>query len=885
MVNNISVTLSPYLSQAMKNLRQVPAPATTIRTTFDDGTVEKLSHPNVNPSYTLSALKKKLLLKKYIQPNRTSSQTSLNGESKLDEITADINESIASKKYPYSANGNLKDGSTTESPIISPEPMKKPDNRREWHVEDSSTQISTSPIDLPSNNHIFNVGNSNKKQSSLQRNFNSFHSPLKFSKVPRPFSVSAIDSLQKPSMAGSTSIATSYRKPNTSPAEVTHQVHPAGTTLPLVLPTDFFNAAPIRRYIPIQRANHEFKTDRIHTAATSFANANSPGASSGSTEKKIAASESSVGAGYSAPHANVIAATKVPVVATNDRQNPDHYIITENPTAWKTVATTNTAMTYSPSQSSASHILQDIAPRREHILQDIAPKTKFMSGIVYDGSNNDKSDLNENPGIALYNKFAGLYSIPTTDVLHRPKAASQNYENFKQPSLPVQQASALPYASVKPIPLKSISPELLSPRSIVTAKPLAPYYDSSFLLSRHAGELNRGKSDKEDDETNVRSLAEETDEIKADVANVKSALQNYLTQINHGAYEIRDGAKATPVVAHETRETLNEQQRKQDRDEDPYYQRSHGYERQDKYRERHNDSGDKDSRSENARDEDDEEDVDEREGKYVNTRGNKEAGDDRDSDYQYDQYKYDDSEEKQTKKQRYGTERYDNERPHDKYNRDVGVNRKLTDGSRYYDREKSEDDEKYRDGRYKQQASVLDNSYNGKSRRDREHKEHEDESASEDKSVVRYSKDLRSDGQREKYKENSNNNSDKRKYYNHLSNPRTDSQSREQYKYEEYDETNPKHVREEYQHQRHIKGHHHDPTYEDNEGKNHGDKGERDHVHGETQEHVHKHKKHHDENKHGEDHKFETGEGGEHEEEHHGHKGEKGDKVSCSTNT
>lgn len=863
--SNVGVTtLSPYMIQVMKNLRQVPA--ATIRTAADDGAEKKKpSLPsNARPSYTASALKKKqLLLKKYTQPSRTTAPSE-DEESRLDEAAAGIGESTTSpEEHPRvgtspSGKPRQKNGPSTVEPSasVSPHPTKKSGNRREWHVGGSTVQVSSpSPLGPRPNNRVSHADGSSKKQPSLPSALNSLHLPsLKYSKVPRPFSKSALEPPRLLNVAGTTNIATSYRQP--SPTDVAHQVvHPAHTVLPLVLPTDLFSAPPARRYVPIKRANREFKgSTGIHTAATSLANADSPGTSPKGKETAVASGSP----GRSALYA--VGATNSPAVATN-KPRSDLYVIAENPTERRIATTTRT---YTPGQPTAPLILQ----RRLEQPQDIA----LTAGLAYDALGKS----NANPGVALYNKFAGLYSVPTVDVanvLHVSKAIAQEYENFKQPPA----ASALPHVTLKPVPLKPIPPALLRPVAPV-AKPLAPYYDGSLLLAQHADGREIGKGDVENGGANGRSHAED----EGDGTEDKGALGSYRTQVNHGAYETREGARATPAAAHETRETPG----KQPRVEGPDPERSRV---RDKYRERHDESDGKDggSDSETVRDgedEDDEEDVDEtREDEYVKYRRNKDENEDRGDRYQYGQYKHGDSEEEAGKRQRHDTDRYDDERTSSrgKYDRDVGANRKLTGGSGYSDREESADDDEYLGG-YEQQESARDARYDEKSRRHRGGHE-EDASATEDESAARRSEDQGAHGQRDRHQKKRKDNADRREYlYGYLSGPRaTDPHRREELKREEFGETKPKHVREEYQHRQHrVKDHRRDPKREDDGSKNLGGEEERDHVHGETQEHAHKHEEHHDDKKHGGDHKYEAGEGGEHEKEHHAHEGEKGDKVS-----
>ncbi|XP_025159852.1 uncharacterized protein LOC105186978 isoform X1 [Harpegnathos saltator] len=819
---NAGVSLTSYLSQSMKNLRRIPTAEVTTRTLVAGGETDRPSlSATIDSPHTLSASKKKkLLLQKYMQPN-ISPRVPLQAESRFDEGTADITESSKEHLHAATWKPKLKNGSSTESPSsIAVDLPENPGNRRGWNAEASFSQVSPSPFVQPSTNHVFN---SNKKQLGLQSNFNSLHSPLKHSKVPRPFSITVTEAAQLLNAADPTTKIATYRKSSSSPAAASsHQaVQPTSIALPLILPTDLFSMPPARRYVPIKRANRDFNPpDGFHVAATALFT-NSPATSS------------------PAPYAAVIGATKSPaVVSANSRQSPGYYVITEKPTERRTVAATTTIF---PAQSPAPtvHILQ----RRLEPSQDVTPKTNLASELVYDGG---QSEPNSKPGDALYNKFADLYSnTPNADVanvLHvqRPKAVAQDYGNFKQPALPVQ-ASSLPYVTLRP--LKPVSPAL--------TRPIAPYYDSSLLLPQRAtgGQLGEGNVG-----TSERSRVEDGDEDEGEGAAIddKSASGSYRSQVNRGVnYEAGEIAKAPSAVAHEVRH-----------DEDPYRPRSRDdEERQDKQpRGLYDDDDDDDDDDDgggagNARDEADAGEA--LEGEHVEEGGRGSEDEDGDGHYRYDKLKYDrdaDEKEQRRKQQRYGASKdYDHQAV------DVGFNRRLTAS--------------------RQQEAARDSRYGKKKRnRDREHEKHEDEgAATEDTSVTRRAKDQRA-RQRAKYQRKWNHNDDNT-YRGHLASPQADSHRQAQYR-QEYQETNPPHVRAEYQQrQGRVKDVYRDPRHENNKSQGHGnEEEEHDHVHGETQEHAHKHEEHHDGKKHGGDHKFEAGEGSEHDAEHHGHKGEKGDK-------
>ncbi|CAL1685388.1 unnamed protein product [Lasius platythorax] len=853
--SNIDATLNPYLSQARKNLIEIYVPEATIRSANHDETQK--SRSDVDSSYASPALrdkKTKKLLKKYLQLNRTVTipRGSSVEESRLNEETADNNES-STQRYFKVPNGKTKPRneslSIESSSNIYSESTEEPERRHEWNVQDSSVQTVSSFIPQSNRNNSYNVFNVNNLNSlNFPSDTNTVQLLSKYDRVPRPFSL-----LRSPD---SPVIELPYRKPSPSPASFNRQQIARSSTsvLPLIVPTEtLFDPSSVRRYVPIKRANH-FKPegDSVNTEA-------SPSTSP--------ADERTTFADYGVSNTDVIGTTRSPLVAVNDQRrksSSDYYTITENP-AEQIVTRTDSARTiHIPSQASTSYTLQ-----QEKDPQAVR-RNGFQPDAVYNIPDDKKSNLNSNAGLALYNKFASLYSANVPNVFNVPKAVTQNYQNFGQPTQSLnavtsQYVSTPSYATSKPI-----SPSLLKIRPIASAKPaFAPYYDSGLLVSQRVEgrELNDNKKNEENVEIN-ESRAADADESNTEAADNENNFENYKAPINHGSYK--------------SHKTSNEQREKEDREEedkeDRHQQPKRNYGYQDKYHEYVKDNkGDKnnDRREKyNVRhkdNEDEEEDADEtQEGEYVSTE---KSEDERNHGhrYQYNKHKYDrdDSQEEERDKQRYDHKKDDKEKNRrDEHDDETDVKHKFVSGNKYFDGPRYSDYETHResDEKYRERHDR---------KKDRD-EDSEDESVAEDKPVARRSKDERARRQREKYEKKQNKDdktTQKPKYYRHRqATPRRDSHH-EEHKREEYGETNPKHVREEYRHPRqHVKD---DDRRRDSEDDN---ERVRDHEHGETQEHAHKHEEHHEKKKDGGDHKFEEGGGAEHEDEHHGHEGEKGHK-------
>jgi len=842
-VNNAEVTLNPYLSQAAKQLRQIYIPEVTIRPATDDG-AEK-SYSEVESSFTLPALnnkKSKKLLKNYLQLNRTATtpQFSSVKELKSDEESAG---NIPSTSARYFKVFNRKKNASLSIPTsnVHISSTEKP----KWNIQDSSIQAVpfTSRLNNSKSNNIINVNN--LKKLNIPSNANDDQSPSRYNIVPRPFSI-----LQLPNSLAATNIDASYKKPSSSPAGFNHQQQiprSSANVLPLVLPTDLFNSPPTRRYFPIKRANHLNLEGNLATIV--------------STEANVPTSPVTEKATPDALYTAIIGTTRSPLVTVNSPQSydsSDYYAITESPTE-RTVTRTNFATTYIPSQTSASFVAQ-----RQKDSQ-IVRKNNFQPKIAtYNSPDNEKSNLNENPGIAHYNKFASLYSVP--NVLNVSKTITQNFKQPVQPSQ--QQVSTLPYATLKPL-----TPTLPKVRPIGSSKS-APYYDSRLFISQDVDRKYKKNSD-ENIETKEQSRVEDVDETEKN-----DDVGNYKAQVNQEAYKVY--------------KTPNKQREKKDQEEeeeDRYPQQSRNYGYQDKQHEydendRNNKNDDKHEENENARREsnDDEEEIDETEEKeYSSIRKNK----DEDNDNNHHQYKYehneydkDNSDEEQREKPRKKYNKPKDRR--DKHDYESDIEDRLEGNNKYFkslynDDETRERDEEYRDRPTKKK---LVGDKQSKKDQDYKYKKSKDESVTEDKPFAQRFKDQRAHKQDKKYEkyEEKQNNDDKRKYNRHQVSPRRDS-LREEHTREEYGETNPTHAREEYHHRR-VKDNHRDHRRHDSEDQDNGKEEVRDHVHGETQEHAHKHEEHHEKKK-GGDHKFEEGGAAEHDEEHHEHEGEKGDKVNC----
>lgn len=845
--SNIDATLNPFLSQAGKNLKEIYTPKARILPANDDE-VQK-SRPDIDSSYTSPILKDKRakkLLKKYLQLNRTVTipQGSSDEESRLDEKNADNNESNTPKRYFKVPNRKPKNESLSiESPSnIYSESTEEPEN--EWNVQNSSVQ--TVPPQLNNNNsyNVFNLNNLNNL--NFPSDTNTVQLLSRYNNVPRPFSV-----LQAPD---SPVIGISYRKPTPSPASFNRQqvVRSSANVLPLILPTETLLDTPsARRYVPTKYVEYsKSEGDSTTLVNTEASPVTSP------------AGERTTFVNYGVPYTDVIGITKSPV---NDQRriSLDYYATTENPTK-QIITRTDSRLIQIPSQT--SYTLQ-----QEKDPQAVRRKEFLPKITVYNNPDDEKSKLNVNAELALYNKFAGLYSIP--NVFNVPKAVTQNYQNFKQPvqslhTVTSHHVSTPSYATSIPI-----SPPILKIRPTASVKPaLAPYYDSGLFVSQRTEgkELNDNKKGAENVEISEPSASDAEESTEA--ADNKNNFGNHKAQINHGASK--------------NHKTSNKQLEKEDREEedreDHYEQPKRIYDYQDKYREY--DKNNKDDKNDDKREKynvqqknnkDEEEDADEtQEDEYINIERTE---DKRNRDHQYNKHKYDkdDSEEEEREKQRYDRKKHDKEKNHrdetDDYETDVkhkfiSIN-KYFDSPRYSNYETREPNEKYRDRK--------------KLARDKKDwdEDSEDEGSAEDQLVARRSKDERARKQREEYKKKQNKDDEttqKREYHRHHQTiPRRDSHY-EEHKHEQYGETNPEHVREEYR--QHVQS---DDRKDDSENAS---EKTRDHEHGETQEHAHKHEEHHEKKKHGGNHKFEEGEGSEHKKEHHGHEGEKGHKVNCSEN-
>ncbi|XP_012530865.2 uncharacterized protein LOC105833575 [Monomorium pharaonis] len=852
-LNNADVTRNPYLSQAVKQLKQVYIPKVTNRPPTNDGTVQL--HSDIDFSFTSPALKSKKsrkLLKKYHQLNHTSTTPRFSSaeESRSDEETADSsNESSTPAGYLNVPGGKTKLKYGSSVPTSSSDPAKKIKSPK-WNTQDFSIQV-TSPFTLRLNNTNSNFNVNNLKNSNVTSEANVVQlPPSSYNVVPRPFSIS-------PSANSfvTANIDALYRKPGATPTGFGQQqqiARSSANVLPLVLPTELFSSPP-RRYIPIKRAKH--LNLEGNTATVVSTEANSP---TGPVGKRTTLD-------YDALYTAVIGTTRSPLAAVNGQGSPsDYYAVTESP-AETTVTRTSLATTYVPSQISASYTVQ-----RQKPLSQAARKKDFLPIVAtYDDPNDEKSSLSENSGIALYNKFAGLYS---TNIPNAQKAITQD---FQQPSQ--QQASTLPYAT-----LKSFTSTLLKDRPTASSK-VEPYYDSGLLTSQ---DIDGKPSENNDEnfETDGRSRVKDADETAEegnddnDNNDDNDDVENYKTRANQEAYK----------KVYKTPNKHREEEDRVEKEEDRYPQQSRNYGYQDKrYKFDENDQSSKDGRrakQESVRHEndDDEEEVDETKEEADETKeeadeeeyagSNVGESKDRDNDdhrRQYNKYEYDRDNFDDRQREKLSYDRKKDNKSKDRRDKDYesDVDRRF-ESNKYFRTTKSYDDDKTReqDREYHERfgkKKKLEND-NKKDRRDRKYQKSEDGNVAEDKPLAQ-----RSYRQDERYEEEQNNDDSKRNY---RISPRKDSLREE---HEEYDESNPAHVREEYRHQ-HVRD---DPRGIDYREDKDNDKEEAhgDHVHGETQEHAHKHEEH-EKKKHGGNHKFEEGGGAEHEEEHHGHKGEKGDK-------
>ncbi|XP_012227286.2 ankyrin repeat domain-containing protein 11-like [Linepithema humile] len=842
MVSNANVTFIPsYLSQVIKNLGQIHTPGATIHPASDVGAT-KTSRFDIDTSPTAKN-KKKSIFKKYLQLNRTTASPRISSIEEVDKETADSNESGTAKGY-FKAPGARAKNESSESLLSTAE---KPESPRKWNAQESPARIAPAFDTQLNNSNAYNIFNA--KNSIVPSDVNSLHLLSKYNVAPRPFSI-----LQSPGAPVATNLNILYRKPSVPPTGFNHRqlVRSSANILPLVLPTELFSPPPARYYIPIKRTNHINVDESPATIVSTEANPPASVAKGRTVFDKPSAD-------YSASYADVIGTTKSPLIAANNPRSSgssDYYAVTENPA--------ETA--YVPSQASPSYTLQ-----RQKNPQTVN-KNEFLPKIAtYD--NPEKSDLNANLELALYNKFARLYSVDRPNVFNVPKVIVQDYQD-KQP-VTSQQVSTLPYSTLKPI-----SPTLLK---VQPAKPaVAPYYESRLFASQDGKELN-DKDNGESVETNERSRVKNADEAEGEADDDKDNFTNYKTRIDHGASKIR--------------KTPDEQREKEDREEtekEDYHTRD--YEHQDKYSKNNKNDKNNDAREkyENIRHENnkDEEDVETHEDEHVSA-----GEDEHDQDYRhpYDKYEHDrdDSEEQQDNK----SEKKDNKSDEQRYEK----RGKENDNRDKHDYEADfkyglESSNKYSDSRYNDDKTredvgkfygnkESDDDRPKKNRQDRKHEDSEEENVAEDKLYTQRS-DERVYRQRERNEKKHNKSGDtthKRKYRPQTI-PRKDSRP-EEYKREEYSEINPRHVRKEYhnqQQQQHVKNNNNN----NQRGHRKYDSGNqdidneklRDHVHGETKEHAHKHEEHHEKKKDGGNHKFEKGEGAEHEEEHHGQEGEEGKK-------
>ncbi|XP_011685430.1 PREDICTED: uncharacterized protein LOC105448497 [Wasmannia auropunctata] len=897
-VRNDAATSNPYLSLAVKQFKKIYSvpEVQTIRPAANGDGAEKRSRPEVNSSFTSPILhdadgkKSRRLLKKYSQLNRTATTPRFSSVEESDEESGETGKPVGTPAGHFKvSNGKTrsKNGSATASNVYSG-PTEEPKSRySKWTFRDFSFQPVTPFTSLLNNSNSNNVINAKGLRNlNVPSDANAARSPPRYKVVPRPFSISP-DSFVTPSV-----VDASYGKPSPSPASFSHRRQQAtgrsssASVLPLVLPTDLFSPPAARRYLPIKRANH-LARDSTTVVGTTEA---SPPASPPVAERTTLAN-------YDAVYKAVIGATTSPSVTTAaDSQrsyDPSGYYraIAESPTE-RTVTgaggAINFAATYIPGQTSAAPFntgVQQQQGQNKVSLQAGARRSDSSPGIAaYDNAREaGRSSLNENAGIiARYDKFASLHSANIPNAL--PNAPRAITPDFRQPAAPSSQVPARPYATLKPL-----APTLLKVRPIATSKS-TPYYDSRLFVSQDADE-ERKRSNDEKVETNERPRAEDADdEIEEEDYDDNDNVGNYKTQVDRGAYKVY--------------KTSNKQREREDREEeekeDRYPQQSRSYGRQDERYEYNENNGSKNDdrrekdenvRRENNNDEEEVDETEEEEEEEEYDRRNKDKGNDS-RHYQYDQsinkYKYDrdNSDEAQRERPRYDRKKYDKPKDRrDKHESDIGDRLKSNSKyskSLYNDEQSKEAHERSKEYRDRSDKKKLEGAKQHKEdrqdRQDRIYKEAEDESAAEVQPFVRRSKDQRLHGQDEKYEEEQNDDDDKRKYHRHQAVPRGDYLPREER--EEYGETNPAHTREEYHRQRARDDHrdHHGHDNKDQDDAQGGVEEAADHVHGETQEHAHKHEEHHEKKKDGGDHKFEEGGGEEHEKEHHGHEGEKGEK-------
>ncbi|KYM93908.1 hypothetical protein ALC62_15481, partial [Cyphomyrmex costatus] len=839
-VNNADV-LNPYLSLTRKQLKQIYVPKLTIPSAINNK-AEK-SYSDVDPSFALPTLnnkKSKRLLKKYLQLNRTVTTPQLSSveESNFDEESASSKPSVPAEYFKISnEKTKVKNGSlSVPTSNVYSVPTRSLRNRHKWDVQDALIQTVspfTSRLNNSNLNNIVNVNN--LKNLNVSNYANADQLPPRYDIVSRPFSIS-----QSPNSFVTTNINVSHRKPSVSPTDFNHQQQAARSSaniLPLVLPTDLFNSLASRRYIPIKRTNH--------------LNLKGNSATTVSTEASLPTSPIRKKSKNYAFYPDVIDPTRSPLVTINSQQSygsSDYYATTESPTE-RTVTKMNFATTYIPSETSPLYISQGQKDSQTVNKRNFLPTVSSYNG-------DEKSSLNENPGIALYNKFAGLYSVSIPNVLNMPKVITQGFKQSVQPTQ--QQVTTLPEAALKPL-----APTLLKIQPIAVSKP-APYYDSRSFV------LQDGKHKKNNDEnvgTNAQSRVEDVDETETEDDDIES----YKTPVNEAYKVYKTSSKASDEKDREEKDKDGllryPQQNRDYQDKHHEYdendRNSKNYDTREKYdnvRRENNDDGEKDETEEEEYD------------------GNVDKSKDEDNDNnhrQYNKYGYDrnDSDEEQRENPRHDYKKYNKRKDHS----DVG--RRFEDKNNYFESLYNNDETRGRDKEYRDrsnQKKLIDDNQYKKARRDHKYKEFEDESDAKGKLFAQRSKDLRN--QDERYEEEQSNDDGKRKYHRYQASPRRDS-LREDHTSEEYSESNPTHIHEEYHHQR-AKDNHRDHHKHDSEDRDNGKEEERDHVHGETQEHAetHKHEDHHEKKKGGKNYKFEDGGGAEHKEEHHGHEGERGDE-------
>lgn len=803
--NANAATFNPYLSQT-KSLKEIHTSGAT-----DDA--KKSSNSDVDSPHTspLPAVRKnknpKKLLKKYLQPNRTVTASRLPSvESKLNEETSTGDNELSKGHLgvPSERSKNASLSAQSPSRIYSNPTTEGSGNRREWNLHESSTAIPSfiSPLNASNTYSVLNVYALNNL--NVPSDANTLHLPSRYNAVPRPFTIS-----QLPHSPVTNNLVVSQRKP--SPSSV--NVHPqpiarsSGNVLPLVLPTDLFNPTAARRYVPIKRANRLNSNGKPATIVNAEASPATSPLGGGITLEKPSAD-------YRIPYTDVIGTSRSPPVAANGHQSSvrsDYYPITDNPAERSVAETAKAATAYVSRQTST---LQ--RPKGPQVVR----RNDFLPRIDTHGSPDDeRSDPNFNIGLALYNKFANLYSV------NAPKEVAQDYYNFQKPAshshaatVP-QQVPALPYY----VTLKPNSASLPKTQPIPSGKlALAPYYDSRLFVLQHVrGKESSDEDGKESIKKNKQSSLEDEDETEDGAVDDKRNPGNYQTQINHEAPKDRK-----TKLDHEREEDHSE--------EDRHQQQSRDYKHED--RQRYRDENDERERNENIRSES-EEDEEEPDGTHEDgyiSSGESENGRNRGYYHQYGKQKYEqeDSEEEQQDDNQEENEKRKAHR--DKSDRRADVKQKGVSKEKYSYDSRYNNDENYNQDkeRHDRRKSARNDRCSKKNRQDRGREDPEDESVAEDKVIAQRSKSH--DGHQE----------------HHL-------------------------------HQR-AKDYHDHRRNDGSHDNHHGDQQIHDHVHGETQEHAHKHEEHHEKKKDGGNHDFKEGEGAEFEKEHHGHEGEKGHKVNSS---